>query len=87
MSIQKGANTMNRQIQTERDFREFFGRRLRAARIAANLSQKGLAYHLQVGQDTISNYERGKVIPNILTIFRLSQIFRVDINYFFPNED
>jgi transcriptional regulator with XRE-family HTH domain len=77
----------NQRIQEEKQFREFFAKRLRAARRLANLSQKGLAWHLKIGQDTISNYERGKVIPDILTVFRLSQIVRVDINYFFPNED
>ena len=64
---------------------EFFGKRLRAARRAANLSQKGLAQRLQVGQDTISNYEQGKVVPGILTLFQLAQILCVDVGYFFPD--
>ena len=65
---------------------EFFGKRLRAARRAANLSQKGLSQRLQIGQDTISNYEQGKVVPGILTLFQLAQILCVDIGYFFPDE-
>jgi transcriptional regulator with XRE-family HTH domain len=78
---------MNRQIQEEHEFREFFAQRLRSARLAANLSQKGLAWHLQIGQDTISNYERGKVIPDILTVFRLAQVLAVEIDYFFPKQE
>jgi transcriptional regulator with XRE-family HTH domain len=66
---------------------KFFGKRLRAARRAANLSQTGLAQRLQVGQDTISNYEQGKVVPGILTLFQLAQILCVDVGYFFPDEN
>jgi transcriptional regulator with XRE-family HTH domain len=77
----------NIRVQEEQEFRRFFGKRLRSARLAANLSQKGLAYRLQIGQDTISNYERGKVIPDILTVFRLAQVLETDISHFFPKED
>ena len=66
---------------------EFFGTRLRSARRAANLSQKGLAQRLRVGQDTISNYEQGKVVPGILTLFQLAQTLCVDVGYFFPDEN
>ena len=78
---------MNLYLQEEREFREFFANRLRTARRLANLSQKGLAYRLKIGQDTISNYERGKVIPDILTVFRLTHALGVDIDYFFPTKD
>jgi transcriptional regulator with XRE-family HTH domain len=76
----------NISIQEEQDFRRFFGKRLLLARKAANLSQKGLAYHLRTGQDTISNYERGKVIPNMLTLNHIAEILAVNVNYFFPDE-
>jgi transcriptional regulator with XRE-family HTH domain len=74
----------NIRIQSDKEFREFFGKRLRSARLTANLSQKGLAYRLQIGQDTISNYERGKVLPNILILFQLADVLSVDVSYFFP---
>ena len=77
---------MNQYLEEERQFREFFGQRLRTARRLANLSQKGLAYHLQIGQDTISNYERGKVIPDILMVFRLANALAVEIDYFVPKK-
>jgi transcriptional regulator with XRE-family HTH domain len=77
---------MNLYIQEEHKFREFFGQRLRSVRLAANLSQKGLAYHLKVGQDTISNYERGKVIPNILILYHMAEILGVNASFFFPDE-
>jgi transcriptional regulator with XRE-family HTH domain len=65
---------------------EFFGKRLRSARQAANLSQKGLAQRLHIGQDTVSNYEQGKVVPGILMVFQLAQVLCVDVGYFFPDE-
>ena len=73
------------QLEKERAFREFFGKQLRDARLAANLSQKGLAYRLQIGQDTISNYECGKVIPDIFTVFQLALILGLDVRHFFPD--
>lgn len=75
---------LNQKLSEEQEFRIFFARRLRTARLAANLSQKGLAHRLQIGQDTISNYERCKAIPDILTVFRLAQALQVEIVYFFP---
>jgi transcriptional regulator with XRE-family HTH domain len=75
------------QQQESKRLLEFFGKRLRAARRAANLSQKGLAQRLQVGQDTISNYEQGKVVPGILTLFQLAQTLCVDVSYFFPDKN
>jgi transcriptional regulator with XRE-family HTH domain len=76
----------NTRVQEEKNFRCFFGKRLQMARKAANLSQKGLAYHLRTGQDTISNYERGKVIPNMLTLYHIAEILAVNVSYFFPDE-
>jgi transcriptional regulator with XRE-family HTH domain len=76
----------NIRIQEEQAFRRFFGKQLQSARKAANLSQKGLAYHLQIGQDTISNYERGKAIPSILILFQMAEILGVNVNYFFPDK-
>jgi transcriptional regulator with XRE-family HTH domain len=75
----------NLRIKEELEFRKFFAKRLRMARLAANLSQKGLAYYLQVGQDTISNNERGKVIPNILILYHMAEILGINVSYFFPD--
>jgi transcriptional regulator with XRE-family HTH domain len=64
-----------------------FGKRLRAARRGANLSQGALAKRLGLGQDTISHYEKARYMPNLLTVFQLSQILAVDVRYFFPQDE
>jgi len=63
-----------------------FSKRLRAARRVARLSQGELAKRLEVGQDTISHYEQARYMPNLLTVFHLSQVLGVDVRYFFPED-
>jgi transcriptional regulator with XRE-family HTH domain len=63
-----------------------FSKRLRAARRIARLSQDELAKRLEVGQDTISHYEQAHYMPNLLTVFQLSQVLGVDVRYFFPED-
>jgi transcriptional regulator with XRE-family HTH domain len=65
---------------------QFFGKRLRTARRAANLSQQGLAKRLGLGQDTISHYEQAKSMPGIVIVFELAQALCVDVRYFFPDD-
>jgi transcriptional regulator with XRE-family HTH domain len=77
---------LNRHYQEKTHILEFFGKRLRSARQAANLSQKSLAKRLHIKQDAISNYERGKVAPDIFRVFSLAQALSVNVGYFFPDE-
>jgi transcriptional regulator with XRE-family HTH domain len=69
----------------DRELLQFFGKRLRAARHAAHLSQTGLARRLQLGQDTISHYEGGQCRPDLTTLARLAAALNVSISYFFPD--
>lgn len=64
-----------------------FSQRLRTARRVARLSQGELAKRLALGQDTISHYEQAHYMPNLLTVFQLSQVLGVDVRYFFPEDD
>lgn len=64
-----------------------FGKRLRTARRGANLSQGDLAKRMGLGQDTISHYEKARYMPNLLTVFQLSQVLAVDVRYFFPEDE
>jgi transcriptional regulator with XRE-family HTH domain len=50
-----------------------FGANLRAARIAAGLSQEVLAYESVVDRAAISVYERGRREPNLRTILKLAR--------------
>jgi transcriptional regulator with XRE-family HTH domain len=63
-----------------------FGKRLKAARLRAGFSQSQLAQMLNVGQDTISNYENGRYIPDIVKVIKLTKILGVSLLYFFPDE-
>jgi transcriptional regulator with XRE-family HTH domain len=63
-----------------------FGRRVRRARLDANLSQVELARRLGVGQDTISHYEQGHSMPAFVMVLRLSEVLGVHVTYFFPDE-
>ena len=65
---------------------QFFGRRLRKARQRAYLSQADLAQRLGVGQDTISHYEKGHCRPDVIMLWQIAYLLRVEVGYFFPEE-
>ena len=65
---------------------QFFGARLRKARQRAYLSQSDLAQRLGVGQDTISHYETGQCRPDVITLWRMAYLLRVEVGYFFPED-
>lgn len=48
---------------------------LKAARINLGLKQKEAAQKLGISVDTLSNYERGKSFPDVITIQRIEQIY------------
>ena len=55
-----------------------FGLRLRALRVARNLTQEALAAKIGRSTDAISNLERGKSLPNFETIELLCDAFRIE---------
>lgn len=48
---------------------------LKAARINRGLNQREAAKMLGVSVDTLSNYERGKSFPDVITIQRIEQTY------------
>lgn len=64
----------------------YFGRRLRQARLTANLTQDALSAQSQVGQDMISRYEKGHSLPSLPTLCRMAAVLEVPITYFFPDD-
>lgn len=46
-----------------------------------NLTQSQLAEMLFTSQDTVSLWERGKSLPDVTTIVRLTKIFNVTSDY------
>lgn len=56
---------------------EAFGGRLRTVRLAARLSQNGLARASGIPKSRLSRYENGHLLPSLATLTRLSQALEV----------
>lgn len=52
---------------------------LKTARDRARLSQVDAAKALGISVDTLSNYERGKSFPDVLTLKKIEALY--DVNY------
>lgn len=66
------------------------GKNIKQIRIKNNMTQEELAESLFVTRQTISNYETGKSNPDIDTIIKVSELFKVDANtviYGFPLDE
>lgn len=57
------------------------GQTIRDLRKEKGLSQEELAKLLFLSQDTISLWERGKSLPDIVTVVKLTKIFNVTSDY------
>ncbi len=62
------------------DVRKYLGLKVRAMREAANMTQEELASVCDVSWRTISNLERGTVVPDLFMIYRIAQNFDVRID-------
>lgn len=68
------------------DNQRYIGNQIRLIRIQHKMSQADLARKLEVSDSIISGYERGVRTPSLDIVVKLTQIFNVDVSYFF-NED
>lgn len=59
------------------------GKRIRELREARDLSQAELAEKCLKSIETISNFERGKTIPSVMTLDKLAKVLKVDIQSLF----
>lgn len=64
----------------KKDVRKYLGLKVRAMREAADLTQEELASICDVSWRTISNLERGTVVPDLFMIYRIAQHFDVKID-------
>jgi len=64
-----------------------FGKRLQALREAAGLTQKELGRMVNLSQQTIDHYEKGRSNPSIETINQLANIFKVSTDYLLGRTD
>ena len=62
------------------DVRKHLGLKVRAMRESANMTQEELAVICDVSWRTISNLERGTVVPDLFMIYRIAQKFDVRID-------
>jgi transcriptional regulator with XRE-family HTH domain len=62
----------------ERDIGKRFGSRLKQLREANGVTQNQLAKQLLKSVETISNFERGKTLPGLLTIAKLASALGVE---------
>lgn len=53
---------------------------LAAARVNANLTQADVSEALQVSRSTVINWEKGKVIPSLIVLKALSNLYGISID-------
>ena len=54
--------------------------KIKALRDSSSMTQEDLAYKCDVSWRTISNLERGLVVPDLVMVYKISQIFNVGID-------
>lgn len=65
-------------------YRRIWGENLKAARRRRDLTQENLARLLNCGQQNISRWERGVIVPRDATRMRLAEILGVPAARLFP---
>lgn len=67
-------------ISMKEDVKKFLGIKVRSMRENAGLTQEELAAICDVSWRTISNLERGLVVPDLLMVFKIAKRFQVSID-------
>ena len=57
------------------------GTKIKQARISANLTQEDIAEKLGVSRQTISSWENGKSYPDVTSLFTLSDVYNVTVDF------
>ena len=68
------------------DVKKYLGLKVRAIREAAGMTQEELAATCDVSWRTISNLERGTVVPDLVMIYKISQEFNISIDEMLDNK-
>lgn len=63
--------------------KQLFGERLKGARANLGLSLRDLASEIGVTAQTLSNYERGEIMPKSPVLIELARALKVKVEYFF----
>lgn len=66
---------------------EYIGSKIKARREHLNIGQDELAKMLNTSRVTVTRYENGSRKVNQDTLFKIAQLLKVDISYFYPGHD
>ena len=55
-------------------------KRLKQAREAEGLTQEQVAEAVMVSRQTISNWENGKSLPDIISVMKLSELYKISVD-------
>lgn len=55
-------------------------KKLKESRIHANLTQEQVAEKIMVSRQTVSNWENGKSLPDIISVIHLSELYRISLD-------
>ncbi len=69
------------------DMRKFPKITLAAARVNAGLSQDEAAKRINVSKETLSNYERGKTVPDWGTVKRIEEVYDFSSDFIIFGEE
>lgn len=68
------------------EFRLNFSKMLRYLRISSGFTQQAMASALNLERSSYVYYERGRSLPNLLTLAAIARIFQVPVENFFSPE-
>lgn len=63
------------------------GSKIKQARLDAKLTQEFAAQELGVSRQTISNWENGKTYPDIVSVIRMSELYRVSLDHLLKGKE
>ena len=56
------------------------GEKLRNCRMRAGITQEQLAEEMSVSRQTISNWENGRSLPDIISVIKISELYQVSLD-------
>lgn len=80
-SYDNGMNNTNKEKNLTDEIKLNIGTLIRELRKEQNLTQSELAQMMQTTQDTISLWELGKSMPDIISLVKLAKLFNVSADY------
>jgi transcriptional regulator with XRE-family HTH domain len=66
-------------IKTSRQLEKTIGTRVKLARAKTNLTQEQLAEKIEKSVETVSNIERGLVLPTIETLLQIASVLKTTV--------